>query len=286
MQNENVKISIYSIIFNLLLSVFKFIFGFIGHSKTIIVDGIHSLSDVLSTIIIIIGFFISNKDNDDEHPYGHERFECVASIILSILLFVTSILLFDKSILGIINHSSNDIKPDVSTIIIALISIFVKELMFQYTMFFAKKNNSISLKADAWHHRSDALSSIVALVSIILARYGFFIFDQIGSIIICIFIFKVAFDIFKESINMMLDKSCDKIFEDELKNIINKYDDVKHIDLLKTRQFANKAYVDIEIAVDKNMSVYDSHKIAELIHNEIEDSFKNVKHCMIHINPF
>lgn len=287
MKNEGIKVSINSIIINFLLSLFKFIVGIIGNSKTTIVDGIHSLSDVISTIIIIVGFKISDKKEDKEHQYGHERFECVASIILAIILIVTSILLCEKSINQIINKEYlNIMKPSILTVIIAVVSILTKEGMYHYTMYYSKKLNSISLKADAWHHRSDALSSIIAVIAIVLTRNGFLIFEQIGSIIICAFIFKVAIEIFKEAIDMMLDKSCDEQLEQDLKNIINKHKDVKNIDMLKTRQFSTKVYVDIEISLDKNMSVYDSHKVAEIIHDEIEETHKEVKHCMIHVNPY
>ena len=152
-------------------------------------------------------------------------------------------------------------------------------------MHYAKEMNSSAFRADAWHHRSDALSSVGSFVGIGMAKLGFPIMDPIASLIICLFILKVAFDISKDAIVKMLDTSGGKEFEEQLRGFILEQDGVRKIDLLHTRQFGNKIYVDLEIAVDKNMSLIDAHNIAETVHSNVEHRFPDVKHIMIHVNP-
>lgn len=278
------KVSFISIIGNVLLTIIKFISGLIAHSQAMISDSVHSLSDVLSTFVVIIGIKISNKDADKSHPYGHERLECVCALILSIMLFITGIIIGYAGVIKIINNET--IKtPGLLALFAAILSIIVKEGMYQYTIRVAKKINSGSLKADAWHHRSDALSSIGSLVGILGSRLGFKLFDPIASIIICLFIFKVSIDIFKDSIDKMIDKSCDEETINKIIEIIDRRSDIKNLDDIKTRQFGNKAYIDIEISVDANMVLKDAHAIAEDIHDEIENKLPIVKHCMVHVNP-
>lgn len=278
------KVSFISILGNIILTIIKFISGLIAHSQAMISDAVHSLSDVLSTFVVIIGIKISNKDADKSHPYGHERLECVAALILSIMLFITGIAIGYAGIIKIINNSV--IKtPGLLALVAAIISIIIKEGMYQYTIRVAKKINSGSLKADAWHHRSDALSSIGSFIGILGSRLGFKLLDPIASIIICLFIFKVSIDIFKDSIDKMIDKSCDTETINKIVEIIDRRSDIENLDDMKTRQFGNKAYIDIEISVNENMILKDAHAIAEELHDEIEEKLPVVKHCMVHINP-
>ncbi len=289
MNNEKVayKASILSIISNIFLSLFKLISGIIGNSLAMISDAVHSISDVFSTIVVMIGIKISSKENDDNHPYGHERFECVASIILSFMLFSIGIMIGYKGIINIINGNYKNIEiPTLLPLIAALISILIKTLMFIYTKKCAKLINSNALLADSYHHLSDSLSSIGSLIGIILAILGYPIFDSIASIIICLFIIKVSVDIFKDTIDKMVDKSCSDEVIHCIKNDILSNKKVINIDLLKTRVFGNKIYADIEIAVNKNLSLIEAHNIAEDVHDNLENKYKNLKHCMIHVNPY
>ena len=157
--------------------------------------------------------------------------------------------------------------------------------MYWWTRKIAKKIKSDALMADAWHHRSDALSSIGSLIGVGGSMLGFKLLDPIASIIICLFIIKVAFDIFIDSINKVIDRSCDKKFVKELEKLILKVDGVMNIDSLKTRLFGNKIYIDIEISADENLTLKKAHVIAENVHDIIEDTYKDVKHCMVHMNP-
>lgn len=280
-----IKVSIISIILNCLLTLIKFISGVISKSSAMISDSVHSLSDVLSTFIVIIGVKISNKKADSDHPYGHERIECVSAIILSGMLFIIGTLIGINGIKNVTN-SSNLVMPGVLALIASIISIISKEAMYQYTIRVSKKINSAALKADAWHHRSDALSSIGSFIGILGSRLGFKIFDPLASVIISLCIIKVSIDIFKDAIDKMVDKSCDKEVIDKVISVIEKNESVKNIDDIKTRQFGNKAYVDVEISVDENLLLKDAHKVAEEIHDSVENEINIVKHCMVHVNPY
>ena len=267
---------------NIFLAAFKLIAGIFGKSGAMISDAVHSLSDVFATIVAYFGVLISRQPED--HPYGHERLECVASLILGIILAGTGIGIGDSGIQKIISNEELSV-PTILPLIAAIVSIVVKEGMFWYTMHYAKEMNSSAFRADAWHHRSDALSSVGSFVGIGMAKLGFPIMDPIASLIICLFILKVAFDISKDAIVKMLDTSGGKEFEEQLRGFILEQDGVSKIDLLHTRQFGNKIYVDLEIAVDKNMSLIDAHNIAETVHSNVEHRFPDVKHIMIHVNP-
>lgn len=280
------KLSFIGILGNIILSAFKLFAGIFGHSGAMISDAVHSLSDVFATLIASIGVVLSKREADKEHPYGHERFECIASFILGLILAATGFGIGYTGIKNLINAKTAQIAiPTILPLIAAIVSIVVKESMYWYTMYYAKKLDSVAFKADAWHHRSDAFSSIGSFIGIGGAKLGFSIMDPIASIIICLFILKVAFDVTKSSISQMMDTSCSEDFETSINNYVISHQDVKNIDLLNTRQFGNKAYVDLEITVDRNMSLVKAHEIAEKIHEGIEQNFSNVKHVMIHVNP-
>ena len=281
------KVSIISIIINVVLFAFKFIAGIIGNSQAMISDAIHSASDIISTIVVIIGVFISRKKSDDKHPYGHEKFECIATIILAAMLFGISISLGIEGINSIIESTyTTSHSPTLIALIAAVISIVVKEWMYWFTISASKKENSGALKADAWHHRSDALSSVGALIGIGFSMLGFKIFDPIASIIIAICIIKAAYDILIDGINKMVDTSASNEVLDKIAEILKTEKEIKNIDNIKTRLFGSKIYVDIEIAVEGTLTVVESHAIAERVHDNIETNIKNCKHCMVHINPY
>ena len=167
----------------------------------------------------------------------------------------------------------------------AVVSIVVKEWMFWYTRSAAKKINSGALMADAWHHRSDAMSSVGAFIGILGARLGFPILDPIASVAICVLIVKASVDIFRDAIDKMVDHSCDEATEESMREVIMGVKGVKGIDLLQTRLFGSKMYVDIEISADGEIPLNEAHDVAENVHHTIEKNFKDVKHCMVHVNP-
>lgn len=280
------RVSFVSIIQNVLLSLFKLFAGIFANSNAMISDAIHSASDVFSTIVVIIGVRLSSRDSDREHPYGHERMECVAAIILSIVLFITGLGIGIQALQDILNGNYETLQmPGILALIAAIVSIITKEAMYWYTRHYAKQIDSAALMADAWHHRSDAFSSIGALIGIAGSRMGFPIMDSIASLVIFVFIAKAAFDIFKDAMDKMVDHSCDENTEKAIYDCVISHEDVLGIDLLQSRIFGNKIYVDLEIELDASYTLEKAHRIAEDIHEDIEKNFPKVKHVMIHVNP-
>ena len=280
------KVSIITIIENVILSIVKLLVGIIAHSNAMISDAIHSASDVFSTIVVMIGIKLASKEPDKEHPYGHERLECVTAIILAMILFVTGLGIGVKAITNIFSSDYDQLTtPGILALLVAIVSILGKEGMFWYTRYYAKKIDSDALMADAWHHRSDAFSSIGALIGIAGARLGFPVMDSIASLVIFLFIAKAAFDIFKDAMDKMVDHSCDEETEKLIYECVLKNENVIEIDLLKTRIFGNKIYVDVEIQADASRTLLEAHHIAETVHNDIEQNFPKVKHIMVHVNP-
>ncbi len=288
MENEKVaiKVSKGTIILNTILAIFKLGAGIFGKSSAMLSDAIHTLSDVLSTFIVIIGVKMANKKADKEHPYGHERFECVAAIILSVMLGLTGLAIGLGGVEAIISGDYTSFAlPGMIALIAAITSIIAKEGMYWYTINAAVKINSSALRADAWHHRSDAFSSIGSFIGVLGARLGYPILDSLACLIISLLIIKAALDIFNEAINKMTDHACDDETSSRIKEIILSHDQVESIDVLKTRLFGDKIYVEVELVVDGNLSLQQAHDIAHEVHDDVEDSFTNIKHCMIHVNP-
>ena len=280
------RVSFITIIGNVILSVVKFLAGIIAHSNAMISDSVHSASDVFSTIVVIVGIKLASKEADKEHPYGHERLECVAAIVLAMVLFITGLGIGAEALKNIAQGNYSDLQvPGILALIAAIVSIVSKEGMYWYTRYYAKKIDSSALMADAWHHRSDAFSSIGALIGIGGARLGFPVMDSIASLVIFVFIVKAAYDIFKDAMDKMLDHSCDEETEKQIYDCVIKNEHVRGIDLLQTRIFGNKIYVDVEIQLYASYTLEEAHNIAETVHNAIEDNFPKVKHIMVHVNP-
>lgn len=280
------RVSVISVIVNLVLSAFKLLAGIFANSGAMISDAVHSASDVFSTFIVMIGVTISGKKADKEHPYGHERMECVAAIVLAVILFATGLGIGWSGIQKIFFMNSDSLEvPGMLALIAALVSIVTKEWMYWFTKFTADKIRSDALRADAWHHRSDALSSIGALIGIGGARLGFPVLDPIASVVICLFILKAAIDVFRDAVDKMVDKSCDEKTMEEIRQVICKQDGVLGISSLQTRMFGSRIYVDAEIEADGSLTLVQAHDIAEEVHQAIEDAFQDVKHCMVHVNP-
>ena len=280
------RVSAVSIIQNALLSAFKLLAGIFANSNAMISDAVHSASDVFSTIIVIIGVKLSAKDSDKEHPYGHERMECVAAILLSAVLFIIGLGIGIQAFRDIMQGNYENLEtPGMLALIAAIVSIVTKEAMYWYTRHYARKIDSAALMADAWHHRSDAFSSIGALIGIAGSRMGFPIMDAVASLVIFAFIAKAALDIFKDAMNKMVDHSCDENTEKEIYDCVMKHEDVLGIDLLQSRIFGNRIYVDLEIEINAAYTLEKAHAIAEEVHEDIERNFPKVKHIMIHENP-
>lgn len=281
------RVSMVSIIGNLILSAFKLLAGIIAHSGAMISDAVHSASDVFSSIVVVIGIRISAKESDKDHPYGHERMECVAAIILATILLMTGLSIGIDAVRTIAGGNYGDLAvPGMLALVAAIVSIVTKEAMFWYTKINAKRIDSSALMADAWHHRSDALSSIGALIGIAFARVGFPIMDSIASLVICLFIVKASYDIFMDAVNKMVDHACNEETEEQFRSCVASEEGVLRIDDLRTREFGNKIYVDIEISADGDHTLWEAHDIAERVHDKLEEQFPKVKHVMVHVNPY
>ena len=281
------KVSAVSIAVNLILSFVKLLAGILALSGAMISDAVHSASDVFSTIIVIVGVAMSRKNSDSNHQYGHERMECMASLLLAAVLALTGAGIGVNGIKKIAGGNYETLAvPGMLALIAAIVSIAVKEWMYWYTRAAAKRINSGALMADAWHHRSDALSSVGAFVGIFGARMGYPVLDAVASVVICLFIGKAAFDIFRDAMDKMVDKSCSDELVGQMREVVQREKGVIRIDDMKTRLFGDRIYVDVEFSADGRKSLEESHDIAERVHAAIEQEFPTVKHCMVHVNPY
>ncbi|MDO4534515.1 MAG: cation diffusion facilitator family transporter [Clostridium perfringens] len=282
---DSTKVTILSIILNIILTILKVISGIFGKSSAIIADGIHSASDILTSIGVLIGNHFSKKPKDLEHPYGHERIETIVSFILSSVLIFVSIKIGVDGVTSLLNPESIVI-PTLLPLVISFISILIKEFQFRITIRIANKTNSPSLKADAWHHRSDALSSIAAFIGIGGAMFGIKILDPIASIIVALIVVKVGFDIFNSSFNDLIDRSIDGNDIKEIKILTLNHPDIFSIKSFKSRRHGAFAYIDITITLDKNLTLLTAHKIADDLEKEIISKFKYIKEINIHTEPY
>lgn len=274
------------IVGNFILVIFKLYAGIVGKSEAMVSDAIHSLSDVFATFVAFIGVRISRKEPDSLHPYGHDRFECLASMILGIILIVTGIGIGFSGVTTIAGGNYSNLEtPSTIALVAAIVSIATKEAMFWYTRHYARKISSSAFMADAWHHRSDALSSVGSLIGIVGARMGFAFMDPLACVIICLFILKVGFDILKDAIVKMLDTSCGEEWDKAMCDFISSQSGVDKVDLLQSRKFGDKIYLDVEISVNGEQTLWEAHNIAEHVHDMVEQEHPEIKHIMIHENP-
>ena len=279
------KLAVVGIAGNCALTAFKLAAGILGNSAAMVSDAIHSLSDVLATAIAYVGTKIAQKAPDESHPYGHDRFECLASVVLGAILLATGFGIGYGGVTALISGSAGATAPGTIALVAAAVSILIKEAMFQYTRHHARRIKSSAFEADAWHHRSDALSSVGALIGIGASMAGFPAGDALASIVICLFIFKVAYEVVSDAVNNLLDTPCDPQVEASIRTTIQSVPGIERIDLLRTRSFGSKVYVDAEVAIDGTMTLEAAHDIVEQAHDQVEQDVPDVKHIMIHPNP-
>lgn len=280
------KVSLVSMVTNVILTALKLAAGLIAHSGAMVSDAVHSASDIFSGLIVLIGVKISSRAPDESHPYGHERFECVAALLLSGILALVGGTIGLNAVKDIISGRAQEMEaPGLLALIAAVVSIAVKESLFWYTRGYAKKYRSTALHAEAWHQRSDALSSIGALIGIAGARMGIPVMEPIASVIIAVFILRVAVRIFRDAVEQMVDHSCNEEVEAAFRETALEQPGVLGVELLRTRMFGNRVYVDLEIAADPGLTLAAAHEIAEQVHDAIEQTYPEVKHIMVHVNP-
>ena len=280
------RVTCVSIAVNAALSLGKLAAGLLARSGAMVSDAIHSASDVFSSIIVLIGVRMSGKAADREHPFGHERLECVVAVMLAMILLATGLWIGYGGVKEILYSREGQLAaPGALALVAAAVSIAVKECLYRYTCRHARRIRSDALMADAWHHRSDALSSVGAFIGIAGARIGLPVMDPIASLVICVFIAKAAYEIFRDAVDKLVDHSCDADTEAAIRECVLKNPAVRRIDLLRTREFGSRAYIELEIALDASLPLESAHDIAEQVHDAVEAGFPMVKHIMIHVNP-
>ncbi len=275
---------------NVLLAVFKLVAGIIGNSMALVSDAVHSTSDVLATAVAYVGDRISRREADENHPYGHERFEQLASAVLALILASVGIgigVAGVQTALDIVSADGAAVgeAPGVLALVAATVSIAVKEAMFWYTRHGARAIGSDVFMADAWHHRSDALSSVAALIGVGAARLGFPLGDPIASIVICLFVLKVAWDVGRDAVGKLVDETGGEELNALITQHVLSCEGIDHIDSVLTRQFGSQFYADVEVAMDGTLSLDEAHRRAEAVHDLIERECPDVKHVTVHVNP-
>ena len=284
------KITIIGSIVNFVLLVFKFIAGFIGHSSAMIADAVHSLSDFVTDIIVIVFVRISGKPQDESHDYGHGKYETLATAIIGAALMTVGIGILVNSVTGIIYAFNGNIleAPSILALIAAAISIVSKEMLYQYTVFKGRRLNSKAVIANAWHHRSDAFSSIGTLIGIAGAIFlgeKWRVLDPIAALIVSTFIIKVAIDLIKPCIDELLEKSLSNEVEGKILSIIQSFSEVKSPHHLRTRRIGNNIAIEIHIRMDGAMSLKDAHEITKNIEAALKEEFGKDTHIGIHMEP-
>ena len=286
-QKSAMKVARRSMAVNVLLSSFQLFAGIFANSAAMVSDAVHSISDFATTFVAMVGIKLGSKEQDDDHQYGHERLESISALIAALVLIAVGLLIGYNGVMNIINMDAEYAAvPGLLALVAAVVGIGVKESLFWYVRGSAKKLKSDALMADAWHSRSDALSSIGSLIGIAGARAGFPVMDYLASIVICAFIVRVGVDISRGAIDKISDKSCDNETVDQIRGLVLASVGVKGIERLNTRMFGNKIYVDVDIYFDGNSSLFETHDVMQHIHDEIEAKVDGVKHCMVHASPF
>lgn len=276
---------------NFLLLIFKFAAGWLGHSSAMIADAVHSLSDFVTDIIVLLFINISSKPKDESHDYGHGKYETLATSIIGIVLLCVGVGLFWESagkIIGFYFRGEVLESPGKIALIAALVSIVVKELLFRVTLIVGRRENSQALIANAWHHRSDAFSSIGTALGIggaILLGDKWRILDPLAAVIVSIFIVRVSVKLILPAINDLLEKSLPPEVEDEILNIIEETPGVKNPHNLCTRRIGNDFAIEVHIRVDGTTTVARAHELTRNIENKLRDKFGPATHIMLHVEP-
>ena len=282
--DEANKVTLKAIGWNIFLAFIKIIAGILGKSSVMIADGLHSASDIITSMGVLIGNYISSKPFDKEHNYGHEKAETLVSFLLSIILVGVALSIGYEASKSLFNIEGIAI-PTLLPLVVSIISILIKEYQYRITIRIAKKINSPALKADAWHHRSDALSSIAAFVGIGGAMLGFKILEPLASIVVALFVCKVGYDILKNAVNELMDVSIDETYENEIKKIAQLTEGVMNLGSLRTRKHGASAYVDVVICVDGKLTVTSGHDIATNLEKKIQNDINIVKGITVHVEP-
>ncbi|MCU7799767.1 MAG: cation diffusion facilitator family transporter [gamma proteobacterium symbiont of Lucinoma myriamae] len=277
------RVTIVGAIVNLVLAVFKIIIGSIGHSHALIVDGIHSFSDLLSDGLVVLAAKKGNQSPDDDHPYGHARIETAFAAVLGGILIAVGVGIVVDALDRL--TSGNIVTPESMTIWVALLSVLSKEALYRYTLIYANQLNSPILKANAWHHRSDAISSIVVLIGIAGSMSGIPYLDAAAAVIVSMMIAKIGWEIAKESIEELVDKGLDPEKVQSISRHISEIPGVSQMHMLRTRQMGAEALLDVHIEVSPQLSVSEGHRISDEVSAQLTNEFPDISQVLVHIDP-
>ncbi|MDR0426185.1 MAG: cation diffusion facilitator family transporter [Clostridiales bacterium] len=282
-----VRVSVVNIGLNAGLAAVKLCAGLLAGSGALISDGINSASDIFASGVGLVGITMSEKKADEKHPFGHERLECVAAVVLAVILLFTAIGVAYAAIAALVGGTyALMAAPGLFALIAAGVSIVVKEGMFFFTRAAAKRTGLTALKADAWNHQSDVLCSAGSLLGVLCARLGAPVVDPVASLFIALFIGRAAVTVFMDAVHRMTDVTAGEAVEARLRSIILSDPKVVCVDTLRTRLFGNRIYVEAEIGCDGTLILTEAHDIAQRVHDEIETKLPDVKHCVVHVNPY
>lgn len=269
---------------NLFLAIIKMIVGYIGFSHALFVDGIHSLSDLLSDALVIYGSKQGDKNPDTDHPYGHARIETLVTVLFGFILLMVGLGIIIDSIGRVSLKGVTEI-PGNLALVIALISVISKEVLYQYTVHYADTLKSALLKANAWHHRSDAISSVVVLVGVAGSIYGIAYLDIAAAVIVAMMIAKIGWDLIYKGINELVDKGLDTEELERIKSLIETIPGVSEMHMLRTRHMGSHALVDVHIQVTPHVSVSEGHRISDEVSRRLVDEIEVVSQVLVHIDP-
>ena len=289
-EKEIYKITLWGSLVNFLLLVFKFVAGFVGNSAAMIADAVHSLSDFITDIIVILFVRVSSMPKDENHHYGHGKYETLATAIIGVVLFAVGVGILVNAVEAIIDffHGKELAAPNILALGAAAVSIVFKEALYQYTVYKGKNLNSNAVMANAWHHRSDALSSIGTLLGISGAMFlgeKWRVLDPIAAFLVSIFILKVAIELTKASLEELLEKSLPKKTQEKILNIIHSFPEVKSPHNLRTRHIGSNIAIEFHIRMDGNLSLNEVHEITKRMENALKAEFGPLTHIGIHMEP-
>lgn len=280
--DPGMKVSLVTLIINIALSGYKLVVGLLAHSTAMLADGIHSLSDVLTTVIVMVSLGISKKPADKEHPYGHGRAESIAAKVLGLALMLVA---FSVAKTGIESLLKSSTIPGQSALWAALISIIIKEAMYQVTVNIGREQKSQALIADAWHHRSDAFSSIGTSIGIFAARRGLYFMDGLAALIVSVLIFRLGLSIWKKTVDEIMDTQKSEAMREKIVATCQQKGVFLNEDLLRLRHYGNSVFAEMTIGIPANATVYESHELAEQIREELINNIDSLKDVIIHIDP-
>lgn len=275
---------------NFLLLVFKFVTGIVGHSSAMIADAVHSLSDFVTDIIVIAFVRISGKPQDEGHDYGHGKYETLATAIIGIILLFVGIGILVNSLRNILDVCQGKVleAPGMLALVAAFVSIITKEILYQYTVIKGRKLNSKAVIANAWHHRSDAFSSIGTLIGIggaIFLGENWRVLDPIAAFVVSLFIMKVSLELIKPCVDELLEKSLPKQDEDRILAIITSHPEVSLPHHLRTRRIGNNIAIEVHIRMNGMLSLKDAHDVTKKIEAKLKEEFGQETHIGIHMEP-